>query len=428
MTLIKLQKKEVESTLEPLPSSQRLSGLLMKKHPGKGMGWQKRFFTVTADHKLVYCKPDGDKVLGEIPLSTIISVRPSTDESFAVYKRERILQVETQNRIFFLEAPSVEEKDYWINGLRKVCPQIVQQMAEKELAKAVDTDTALSNDVLFAEIDDVLEGYLFKKSPGLLASWQKRWFSVKGSSIFYYTWQKAQRPQDKIDFADITQIVDAVQSATNEITPKECLLSFLVKTPGRVYFLMAETAEEKEKWLKGLEEKRKDLEPEPDSDGEQEDDEPTEDEQSTVIEDDQNTQPGNTTENEEIKQQSTVLLSTESSRQLLIGRDRVPSAFASTAAKPTSIPNEDAKQSVAPIEIVQPTPQENKTVEETSQTTPQITIEETGGQTNEGSSAEPAVKENAPKKKVVKQTKPKKTNLLASLGINDINDPDTEQV
>ncbi len=38
--------------------------------------------------------------------------------------------------------------------------------------------------------DVPLEGYLMKKSPGKLHGWQRRWFSLKGYNLFYYSGKK----------------------------------------------------------------------------------------------------------------------------------------------------------------------------------------------------------------------------------------------
>ncbi len=50
----------------------------------------------------------------------------------------------------------------------------------------------LSDEALFVSDEDgkedvPLEGYLMKKSPGKLQGWQRRWFSLKGYNLFYYS-------------------------------------------------------------------------------------------------------------------------------------------------------------------------------------------------------------------------------------------------
>jgi hypothetical protein len=154
-----------------------------------------------------------------------------------------------------LEAPAASERDYWINGLRKLVPAL-QNITQKK--KDEDPDKELSDDVLFAELDDVLEGYLMKKSPGIMKGWQKRWFVVKANKLFYYPWQKAQIPLDKIELVDVKEIVDAMALNTTEITKRESLRSFFIKTPARTYILMCENVEEKDNWIRELEARRKD--------------------------------------------------------------------------------------------------------------------------------------------------------------------------
>jgi hypothetical protein len=49
-----------------------------------------------------------------------------------------------------------------------------------------------------------LEGYLLKRSPfGVVKGWKRRWFALKGISLYYYVTRNAHRHIDEIAMVDV---------------------------------------------------------------------------------------------------------------------------------------------------------------------------------------------------------------------------------
>src|SRR5688572_20009560 len=94
-----------------------LQGFLLKQKIRNSKIWQRRFFTVS-DNQLVYSSPDSSEQLGNIHLSRILSVK--AHEALDTSAKDFCFQIATSDRVFFLQAPSPPERDYWVEGLTKL--------------------------------------------------------------------------------------------------------------------------------------------------------------------------------------------------------------------------------------------------------------------------------------------------------------------
>jgi hypothetical protein len=95
-----------------------------------------------------------------------------------------------------------------------------------------------------------MEGYLWKKSPSLGKEFQKRWFSLSGTQLYYLESMNSSAAKGHIDLNHALKI---------EALPEKKSKYFLfeIHTTSRVYTLGAETKAECDLWLQALTEVKK---------------------------------------------------------------------------------------------------------------------------------------------------------------------------
>eukprot|EP01119_Soliformovum_irregulare_P014845 TRINITY_DN4097_c0_g1_i1.p1 TRINITY_DN4097_c0_g1~~TRINITY_DN4097_c0_g1_i1.p1 ORF type:complete len:497 (-),score=101.57 TRINITY_DN4097_c0_g1_i1:89-1579(-) len=111
----------------------------------------------------------------------------------------------------------------------------------------------------------IVEGYLYKKGDkGLIKAWLKRWFSLKDGFLYYYRNRFSNELCGKIDLSIVSLI-----RATHPSSFSQALFPvlhelgtdgyFKIVAGSRTFFLLAETKEEMEKWVRVLEQVNKRL-------------------------------------------------------------------------------------------------------------------------------------------------------------------------
>jgi len=101
-----------------------------------------------------------------------------------------------------------------------------------------------------------LQGYLRKLGEaGPINSWKRRWFVQKGSKLHYYA-TKGDPDEKEKGFINLEEAF-SVQRATE--SKKSVAYAFRINTPRRVYHLQAESEDQLDYWVNGLNEVLKTL-------------------------------------------------------------------------------------------------------------------------------------------------------------------------
>mmetsp|Transcript_28012 Transcript_28012/g.78346 ORF Transcript_28012/g.78346 Transcript_28012/m.78346 type:complete len:647 (+) Transcript_28012:89-2029(+) len=98
-----------------------------------------------------------------------------------------------------------------------------------------------------------LKGFLLKLGArGPVKRWKKRWFEMKeGKHLYYY---QPGRTQTAMGFIDMEQVTGVYETPGNLGLRKEKgEFVFQVDTPGRIYYLLANSNDNMSYWLKGIE-------------------------------------------------------------------------------------------------------------------------------------------------------------------------------
>ena len=104
-----------------------------------------------------------------------------------------------------------------------------------------------------AEIE--LKGFLLKLgAKGPVKRWKKRWFDLQNSRhLYYYQPAKTTGLENAMGFIDISVVTGVYGTPGNLGLKKEKgEWVFQVDTPGRIYFLMANSEENMDYWVKGI--------------------------------------------------------------------------------------------------------------------------------------------------------------------------------
>ena len=106
-----------------------------------------------------------------------------------------------------------------------------------------------------ADTDGELKGFLLKLgAKGPVKRWKKRWFELlNGRNLYYYQPAKTVGLENAMGFIDIDTVTGVYETPGNLGLRKEKgEWVFQVDTPGRVYYLMANSGENMGYWLKGI--------------------------------------------------------------------------------------------------------------------------------------------------------------------------------
>ncbi|KAL6066433.1 Coronin-like protein crn1 [Balamuthia mandrillaris] len=95
-----------------------ICGYLLKKSPNSVGGWQKRWFCMQEEGVLFYMESQEStgQPLGNIHMDKVLSIRDASTK-FGGHRRHCCFQIDTGERVYFLQAPSRDERDRWIREL-----------------------------------------------------------------------------------------------------------------------------------------------------------------------------------------------------------------------------------------------------------------------------------------------------------------------
>mmetsp|Transcript_1565 Transcript_1565/g.1758 ORF Transcript_1565/g.1758 Transcript_1565/m.1758 type:complete len:252 (+) Transcript_1565:35-790(+) len=109
----------------------------------------------------------------------------------------------------------------------------------------------MANKMSVKDLDGDYEGSLTKMA-GSGKNWRKRHFVLKDTSLIYFVSSKAKRPVGQITLDVETKLIEKPPKMAASKNQKKIEGGFAVATPLRVYFMYADSADEKEGWLKKL--------------------------------------------------------------------------------------------------------------------------------------------------------------------------------
>lgn len=93
------------------------------------------------------------------------------------------------------------------------------------------------------------EGFLVKQGI-VVKNWKKRWFKLSGTLLFYYKKQKDIFEQGIIPIRDTLLSVTKIDFLSEPMDNRN--FCFTIHTPGREFFMSADSAKETFDWIKGL--------------------------------------------------------------------------------------------------------------------------------------------------------------------------------
>eukprot|EP01102_Stenamoeba_stenopodia_P016356 TRINITY_DN5714_c0_g1_i3.p1 TRINITY_DN5714_c0_g1~~TRINITY_DN5714_c0_g1_i3.p1 ORF type:complete len:428 (-),score=99.14 TRINITY_DN5714_c0_g1_i3:98-1381(-) len=188
--------------------------------------WQKRWFVLSKDSLSYYPNAERKRMLGQVMLEDITKVQ--------LNPTAMVFAVNIAGRAYYLgKGLSKDELNEWLEAINYNWVQTKR--------RAVKMSNRVESPEFIADRAYCLESQMMKRG-GTNSKWQKRAFFLSGQFI---TYKKGTSVAGRIPLSSVTNI-----QATDVIKDKPN--SFAIITPFRVYYLEALTREDKEKWVKGL--------------------------------------------------------------------------------------------------------------------------------------------------------------------------------
>ena len=234
--------------------------------------WKKRWFVMEDDALAYYESPESKKAQGTIALQGLRCTRAEPEKrkvkshpwTFKIYNPEN-----PNARIYYLYASSSKKERTWLewimNGIDRanklnmnyddststtVAPEHHPDNAE------VNThgDQTSSPKELLTSKKEKKSGWLHKKGENKFnAQWRKRWFSVNGGAVHYFTKPDMVKPNGTIDLKGML-VTRAEESKRKKSHP----WTFKVFNPSaensRVFYLYADSANKESSWIKWIRE------------------------------------------------------------------------------------------------------------------------------------------------------------------------------
>jgi len=205
-----------------------LEGYLQKEgQRGPLKLWRHRWFSTQDNRLLYYHSETTTDPVGFIPLTQIVNIQSSTNISHT--SNPSIFEIKTTQRVYYLMAECEEDKETWIAGLTN------------------SMNYWKSNSVQWTQ--QWKEGFLHKRG-GIRHNWTKRWFMLRDEFLFYYEAKDGSHYlRGKIPLYGVTtEIVDRKRSSSSG--PQDYF--FNIVTSGRVYQMAAGSEEERQAWVRAI--------------------------------------------------------------------------------------------------------------------------------------------------------------------------------
>jgi hypothetical protein len=156
------------SSLAQLTSTPKRGWLHKRGGVSGSKNWQKRMF-VYENSTLSYYKKENDSAsLGDIPLSAMISVKPTLSAIGGSSSYQFLFELETSNRTYYLSANSAQEMTEWMVFLGTI-------IATAKLPSTQEPSTARAERSGHVKVRETFG-----------TAWTDRYVAVKGTSIYVY--------------------------------------------------------------------------------------------------------------------------------------------------------------------------------------------------------------------------------------------------
>eukprot|EP00029_Vermamoeba_vermiformis_P006300 TRINITY_DN2431_c0_g1_i1.p1 TRINITY_DN2431_c0_g1~~TRINITY_DN2431_c0_g1_i1.p1 ORF type:complete len:655 (+),score=165.37 TRINITY_DN2431_c0_g1_i1:48-2012(+) len=227
-----------------------MEGWLTKE--GKKSGkWQMRWF-VLKDHKISYYRSKlVSEPAGVIELSHAHVKVSSID-------RVNTFEIIIPNRVYYIQTDNSSDFFAWQEVIKQAIHQynVIYRNLNLESSGALELIRQIGpNKTLQAVYEEkrqstfVIEysGYLTKRGD-TVKSWKKRWFVLKDNRLAYYAKKEDQQPKGSIPLGG-TDVKVSTEETAQRVKGCPSPAMFEIATPGRVFYIEAESTEDMEKWL-----------------------------------------------------------------------------------------------------------------------------------------------------------------------------------
>jgi len=220
-------KSDIREAMTPKPrssllfsdmSSGDMCGFLEIRVKGKS-NWVLFWFSLQKDSLLFFSNKQDVKPKG------IILLVSCTAKTIQLKDKKFTLELLSPNETVYLSAESYASMLEWIKSINDTAKKLIQENS--------DFKTPLRSEKA---------GHLYKQSPSALKGFQKRWFMLSGSVLYYW---KTQQTRGKP--------ISAILLNESRIVPiYDKKGTFEIHTEDRKYVLYADTAEESKVWIEVL--------------------------------------------------------------------------------------------------------------------------------------------------------------------------------
>jgi len=226
-------------------------GFLWKANRSKV--WQKRYFVLHGRYLYYFKSPSDSYPKGTIDVCELTFKLPQGPDS----NRRYVFEAHATNRVFPLATESPEEMIEWVHTIKRAAAYYITLLAlgpqaeelglrgEKEVLK-----------LSFQQMGTPVKAGFLTKQGGRWQSWNKRLFVITDDALFYF---RRERP-DPPDLPEGAIALDTcwVGDGDSKTGRQHCIS---LVTPGRIYFLCASSAIEKQEWMTALQEQCNKLNP-----------------------------------------------------------------------------------------------------------------------------------------------------------------------
>lgn len=203
----------------------------LTKEGGNVQTWKQRWF-VLKDNKLSYFHERSEvNPINTINMGTA-HVKSSPDKAHT-------FEVITPTRVWYFQAENSSDFFLWMDLLRD-SQQRHARRARQAVEGTMEGSPTASATVL------VKEGYLIKRG-GNVKSWKRRWFVVKDNKLAYYGAPGEKTPKGSIALA-VSHVKPCPDEARALGCPEDASIFELITT-GRVYYIGAANAEDRDAWM-----------------------------------------------------------------------------------------------------------------------------------------------------------------------------------
>lgn len=209
--------------------------------------WPRRWFVFKKGENILYSYPSKETTrvhhIDNFHLSKTIAIVKTENVSY----QQWTFKVCSLNQVSHFAAESEVERDYWVRRL-----EYYRRKQQLETEFGSGAAACLSADIIEEEgSSQRLETYIFKKGMGVFGfggRWQRLWMAAVGKEIIYYAMHTGQQALERMSISMVT----AVAPTRGNDKGFELRLN-----DGKVVHHLAESVEDRDRWIAYVENKRR---------------------------------------------------------------------------------------------------------------------------------------------------------------------------